>query len=70
MEFIRSEKGVRKLIRNRYLYVYQKDLAGEVTSWECDLRRRGRCKVRVKLDRNNAFLREVNDHTPPYADKS
>ena len=65
MEFVRSEKGARKLIRNGYMYVYQKDLAGEVTSWECELRRRGQCKARVKLDRNNAFLQEVNDHTHP-----
>ena len=65
MELARSEKGARKLIRNGYMYVYQKDLAGEVTSWECKLRRRGQCKARVKLDRNNAFLQEVNDHTHP-----
>ena len=65
MEFVRNEKGPRKLIRNGYLYMYQKDLAGEVTSWECELRRRGQCKARVKLDRNNAFLQEVNDHTHP-----
>ena len=39
------------------MYVYQKDLAGEVTSWKC--------KARVKLDRNNAFLQEVNEHTHP-----
>ena len=32
MEFVRSEKGARKLIRNGYMYVYQRDLAGEVTS--------------------------------------
>ena len=56
MEFVRSEKGARKLIQNGCMYVYQKDLAGEVTSWECELRRRGHCKARVKLDRNNAFL--------------
>ena len=45
--------------------MYQKDLADEVTSWQCELRRRGQCKARVRLDRNNEFLQEVNDHTPP-----
>ena len=45
--------------------MYQKDLADEVTSWQCELRRRGQCKARVGLDRNNEFLQEVNDHTHP-----
>ena len=65
MEFVRREKGARKLIRNGYMYVYQKDLAGEVTSCECELRRRGKRKARVKLDRNNVFFQEVNDYTQP-----
>ena len=64
MEFVRSEKVARKLIRNGYMYVFRKDLAGEVTSWECELRRRGQCKAGVKLDRNIAFLQEINDHIP------
>ena len=58
MEFVRSEKGARKLIRNGYMYVYQKDLADEVTSWECELRRRGRCKARVKYTRIIHFYRK------------
>ena len=79
MKFVRNEKGARKLIRNGYMYVHQKDLADEVTSWECELRRRGQCMTRVKLDRHDTFLQEVNDHTPTfppppnppaYADKS
>ena len=68
MDFVRSEKGARKLIRDGYMYVYQKQvkyLAGEVTLWECKLRRRGQCKARINLGRNNAFLHEVNDHTHP-----
>ena len=50
------------------MYVYQKHLAGEVTSRERELRRRGPSKARVKLDRNNAFLQEVNDNTHTHAD--
>ena len=65
MEFVRSEKAVQKFIRNGYMYVYQKDLTGEAATWECKLRKRGKCKARVTLDRNNAFLQEVNDHTHP-----
>ena len=30
MEFVRSEKGARKLIQNGYMYVHHKDLADEV----------------------------------------
>ena len=63
MEFVRSEKAVQKFIRNGYMYVYQKDLTDEAAAWECKLRKRGKCKARVTLDRNNAFLQEVNDHT-------
>ena len=48
------------------MYVYQKHLAGEVTLRERELGRRGPCKARVKLDRNNAFLQEVNDNTPTH----
>ena len=32
--------------------------------------RRGQRKARVKLDRNNAFLQEVNDHTHPLTQTS
>lgn len=47
------------------MHVYQEDLADGVTSWECELRRRDQCQARVKLDRNDEFLQEVNDHTHP-----
>ena len=60
MEFVRSGKVARKLVRNRYMYVFKRDLAGEVTSWECELRRRGQCKAGVKLEEIN----EINDHIP------
>ena len=49
------------------MYVYQKHLAGEVTSRERELGRRGPSKARVKLDGNNAFLQEVNDNTHTHA---
>ena len=63
MEFIGSKKGTRKLISNGHMYLFQTELPDEVTSWECELRRGGQCKARIKLYRNNAFLQEVNDHT-------
>ena len=41
MELSFTEKGTRKLIRNGYYYVKQKDLAIGLTSSECIERRMG-----------------------------
>ena len=49
MEFTTTEKGRRKVIRNGFMYVFQKTLANDVSSWECVLRRKGQCKARIKL---------------------
>ena len=35
-----TEKGNRKLIHEGYRYVFQKILANDVTSWECEKRYR------------------------------
>ena len=46
--------------------MYQNDLAdGDASSWECELRRRDQFQARVKMDRNDEFLQEVNDHKHP-----
>ena len=45
-----------------YLYVFQKQLADDVESWECTERRKKTCKARVKLD-NDRIIDRVNDHT-------
>ena len=47
MEFSVTERGARKLLKNGYQYVKQKDLANGVTSWECTERRKGNCKAKV-----------------------
>lgn len=70
MEFIQTQKGKRKLLRNNYMYVYQKDLADMVTSWECVNRRGskkypGTCKARLKLDAGDNFIESVNEHSHP-----
>ena len=39
MKFNTTEKGNRKLIYEGYLYVFQKNLEDDVTSWECEKRR-------------------------------
>ena len=65
MEFITTEKGRRKIIRNGYMYTYQKGLANMVTSWECVARRSGMCNAKIKLSENDEFLAETNEHTHP-----
>ena len=56
MEFTTTEKGNRKLIHEGYTYVFEKNLANDVTSWECEKRRRGECKAKMKLDEAGNFL--------------
>ena len=63
MEFTTTEKGSRKLIHEGYMYVFQKNLASYVTSWECEKRRRGECKAKIKLDEAGSFLERINNHT-------
>ena len=65
MEFIETERGGRKLLRDGYLYVFKKNLANDITSWECVLRRQGQCRASIKLDAQENFVEEVNDHTHP-----
>ena len=65
MERICQKRKRCKKTYSKRMHVYQEDLADGVTSWECELRRRDQCQARVKLDRNDEFLKEVNDHTHP-----
>ena len=65
MEFTTTEKGQRKVLRNGYMYVFQKTLANDVSSWECVLRRRGDCKARIKLSERDDFIGQTNEHTHP-----
>ena len=65
MEFIETQRGRRKLLRNNYMYVFQKDLADDMTSWECVQRRGskkypGTCNARLKLDAGDNFVESVN----------
>ena len=40
-----------------------KNLANDVTSWECEKRHRGECKAKIKLDEAGNFLERINYHT-------
>ena len=63
MEFTTTKKGNRKLIHEGYMYVFQKNLANDATSWECEKRRRGECKTKTKLDEAGKFLERIINHT-------
>ena len=65
MEFVSSQKIKQKIIRNGFIYVFQKDLANEVCSYECELRRKGQCKGKIKLDLGNNVIGQLNEHTHP-----
>ena len=60
MEFTFTERGARKLIRNGYQYVKQKNLANGLTWWECIQRRN--CKAKVKLNTIDDFVEQVQEH--------
>ena len=63
MEFTQTSKGRDMLIDGGYFYVFQKDLADDVQSWECtERRKKSSCKARLKL-LNNQIIDRVNTHT-------
>ena len=45
------------------MYVFQKNLAIDVTSWECEKRHRGGCKAKIKLGEAGNFLERINKYT-------
>src|SRR5215470_1456834 len=65
---IATTRGKNKILLNGYLYVKQKDLANNLVSYECELRRgsgRGnsQCKAKVKLNADLTVVGYVNEHT-------
>ena len=65
MEFVSSQKRKQKIIRNRFIYLFQKDLANEVRLYECELPRKGQCKAKIKLDLGDNIIEQLNEHTHP-----
>ena len=63
MEFSFTERGARKLIRNRYQYEKQNDLANGLTSCEFIERRKGNFEVKVKLNAVDDFVEQMKEHT-------
>ena len=65
MEFATTETGARKLLKNGYIYLFKKNVANGMTSWECELRRKGQCRTSIKLNELDNFVEQVNEHTHP-----
>ena len=65
MELVSSQKRRQKIIRNGFIYVFQKDLANEVHSYECQLTRKVQCKAKMKLDLGDNVIEQLNVHTHP-----
>lgn len=68
MEFIYTQRNKRKLLRDGFMYVFQKELADGVQSWECINRRGskaqpGTCNARIKLDSVDNYIGNVNEHS-------
>ena len=63
MEFIKSNKGGIKIAFEGYVYSKLKELANEVISYECELRRStSYCKAKIKV-KDNELVGKVNEHT-------
>ena len=56
MEFVSSQKWKQKIIINGFIYFLQKDLANKVRLYECELRRNGQCKAKIKLDLGDSVI--------------
>ena len=65
MEFTITEKGNRKVLREGCLIVFKKNLADDITSWECELRRKGECRASIKLNALDNFVGQMHEHTHP-----
>ena len=65
MEFVTTERRKLKIIHEGFIYVFQKNLANEIRSYECELRRRGHCKAKIKINAGDEVTGSVNQHTHP-----
>jgi len=65
MEFIESERGQLKLMYDDFVYVKQKNLLKGVVSYECENRKRAKCKARIKICGNEIVSYARNHNHPP-----
>ena len=58
-----SQKG--KIFREGYVYFFKNELANNIPSFECELRRKGQCRARIKVDDGDQIVDQINEHTHP-----
>ena len=62
MEFVTPQKKLRKIIHNNYVYIFQKDLANQIRSFEFQLRRKVHCRAKIKVDDGDNIVGHTNEH--------
>lgn len=63
MEILQTVRGQTKIVLDGFIYVKLQTLVdGETTVYECEQRRKGLCKARVKV-KNSAIVEQQNEHT-------
>lgn len=63
MELVTSEKRKNKIIHEGFIYVLQKNLSNNIRSFECERRRYGECKAKIKVNIQNEILGRLHEHT-------
>lgn len=48
----------------------EKDLSNQVWSFGCQLRQKGHCKAKIKVDDDDNIVSHTNDHTHPLSQTS
>ena len=62
-----TEKKRQKIIRNGFIYIFQKDLVNEARSYECELKRKGQCNTKIKLDLGDNIIAQLNEYTHSFS---
>ena len=68
MEFVSTENRKQRIIDEGYIYTFQKNLANNIRSYECELQQRGQFIVKIKVHLGVEIACNTNEHThPPFA---
>ena len=68
MEFVCTERRKGGIIHEGYIYTFQKNLANNIRSYECELQQRGQFIVKIKVHLGVEIACNTNENThPPFA---
>ena len=68
MEFVSTENRKQRIIDEGYIYTFQKNLANNIRSYECELQQRGQFIVKIKVHLGVEIACNTNENThPPFA---